>query len=331
MPIYGVKSKLGLTFQTSFDTMADITNSHINIPYLSETLTTNLEDILSEQIEGVFDEKERYRGKQHVSGDIEVEVGAKSIGMLLASMFDKTSTVTSDSIYTHTFLPIQSEETTNSWHWPLTINKGSNDGNAQNFYNLCATSAEFSLEQGGFLKAKFSYVGGINNNTTTDPADNYNSNDELFTWDASTFFLANPTWSQKLTSMTINVTEPIEPQFTLANSYWPRSNNLNGFRDVTFNFTMPWNNNSDYTYFFNTTSSAQISLECFGHSEIQSGYTNKIVFDMYNCMYESFEASASGPGEVELNISGRAQYNTTQATAIKIELTNLLDGTIYKT
>lgn len=323
MPIYGVKSSLGLVFQNSFDTIGDLTNSTTNFAYLSENLTTNLEDILSEQIEGVYDEKERYRGQQHVSGDIEVEAGAKSIGMFLHSIMDNDSLATSDSIYTHNFIPRQSEAKNLCWHRPITISKSSDssEGNKQNLYNLCATNIEFSLENGGFLKAKVSYVGGINNDSTTAVTNAYLSSDELFTWDASSLAIGGN--GIKATSISISLTDPVEPQFTLANSYWPRSNNLTGFRDVTFNMTLPWNNNSDYNYFFNSTKTSEMTFLCKGATEIQSGYTNQIKFSLWDIVYETFEASAGGPGEVELSISGRAQYNESESKSFNVELINL--------
>lgn len=332
MPIYGYQSALSLVFQDSYDSVGDLTNSYTNIPYLSENLTTNLEDILSDQITGTFDEENRYRGQQHVNGDIEVEVGAASIGMLISSMLDKQSSVNSDSIYTHTWKGREGEALPLSWNKPVTIAVASNPSGAsllgvKNILNLCATSMEFTLEQGGFLKSKIAFVGGADNGGSTAERTNFISNDDLFTWDNSSLSINGV--GLKSESITINVTDPVEPQFTLTQSYWPYANRLNGFRDVTFSLVLPWDNNSAYTDFFNDTNIGTLKLHAAGKTEIQSGYYNEINFDLERVRYESVEKSAGGPGEVMLNISGRAQYNDSTAYSMQITLTNSQQGDLY--
>jgi len=328
MPIYGHQSKLSIVYQNSYDTVGDVTNSATYLPFLSETLTTNLEDILSEQIEGVYDEKERYRGKHHVSGDIEFEVGAKSIGKFLASMMPKSTTVQSSTIYRHDFIPRTSQWGSKSWNLPVTISKtGDGTSGIQNLFNLNATGIEFSLEKGGFLTGKLNLVGGVNAGGSSTGADSYYASDELYTWDASSLAIGGAGVSP--TSISITLNEPIEPSFTLTESYWPRSNNSTGFRDVTFQMSLPWNNNSDYTYFFNDTKTSEMTLYCEGKTEIQSGYYNYIKFSLWDIMYETCEENASGAGEVELTISGRAQYNETEGKACQINILNLEDGGQY--
>jgi len=330
MPIYGNQSALGFVFQNSYGTVGDLTNSTTNLPYLSETLTRNQEDILSNQLDGVYDERSRYNGHRHVSGDIEVEAGAASLGLLLSAMMNKASSVTSDSIFTHIWQPNTSESMPLSWGNPVTISKGSSDANSnrQNFHNLCATSLEFSLEQGGFLKAKAAFVGGTDDNGVVDVSNQYISNDELFTWDNSSLTLNGAGLSAE--SITVNVADPIEPQFTLGQGFWPYANRLNGFRDVTFNMTIPWNNNSNYTDFFNDTNIGLLKLYCKGTTEIQSGYNNQIWIEVERARYETLEKSAGGPGEVMLNISGRGQYSDANANTLQITMINSQGGALYK-
>lgn len=331
MPIYGSKSPLGLVFQTAFDTIGDISNSNTNIPYISETLTTNMEDLFSETIDGIYNEKCAYRGKQSVGGDIEFEVGAKSTGKVFGAMLPKNSSTASGSMYTHEFLPRAAQDSSLCWNKPLTFFKGSNAGavDEQNLYNLCGTVLELSLDAGGFLMSKLTVVGGINNETFVTGANSYYSSDENFTWDNSSVSIDGQGF--KATAIGLNFTDPIEPQYTIASSYWPRSNNLTGFRDVTFTVSLPWNNNSDYTRFFNATtgSDADLTLSCRGVTEIQSGYYNTVSATLKRVVYETLEASAGGPGEVELAITGRAQFDETAGYTAKLELINLETGAAY--
>ena len=333
MPIYGNKSGLGIIQQNSFDTIADIANSNTSIPYLSETFTTNLEDILAENIDGLYDEKDRYKGKQHVSGDIEIEAGARSLPHILSLILAKQSSVTSNSMYTHEWLPRETEALPNCWNKPFTVYKGSSTTglNEQNLYNLCGTALEISLENGGFLKAKLSAVGGINADATAAGANSYYASDEQFTWDNSSLSLGGVGF--KAINASISITDPIEPQYTLANSLWPRSNNLTGFRDVTFNMTIPWDNNSDYTRFFNATTlaDADLNLYCRGATAdaAGSGYYYDFTAQLARAVYETFEASAGGPGEIELSISGRAQYSTNSSYTAKINMINTDTGAAF--
>ena len=67
---YGMLGHIGISKQNSFGTA---TNSYDYMPIISETLTTNIEQLVEEGMRTRFDEGPSHDGLQTVAGDIVFE------------------------------------------------------------------------------------------------------------------------------------------------------------------------------------------------------------------------------------------------------------------
>ncbi len=81
---YGARGHIGILKETEWGTWATGAND-FHLPFVSETLTTNIEELLSAAQRGTLDEPKSYQGERSFGGDIVLEVHPASIGHILRS------------------------------------------------------------------------------------------------------------------------------------------------------------------------------------------------------------------------------------------------------
>src|SRR6056300_1679173 len=99
---YGQDAVLGIAFQNSHGTVASV-DSMYAMPFLSESLSPAYPELLSENMEGRFDEGEGYSGARNVGGTLSFEAQPVTMGVLLKALCGTPTLVTSAALTTHTF------------------------------------------------------------------------------------------------------------------------------------------------------------------------------------------------------------------------------------
>ena len=79
----GSRGRIGILKEKIWGTRDGEGNSNIFLPFVSESLTTNIEELMSAAQRGILDEPESYQGERSFGGDIVVNVHPWSIGYLL--------------------------------------------------------------------------------------------------------------------------------------------------------------------------------------------------------------------------------------------------------
>ena len=79
----GSRGRIGILKEKIWGTRDGSGNSNIFLPFTSESLTTNIEELLSAAQRGILDEPKSYQGARSFGGDVVVEVHPWSIGYLL--------------------------------------------------------------------------------------------------------------------------------------------------------------------------------------------------------------------------------------------------------
>lgn len=327
MPVYGTDVELSVCFQDSFDTIASIANSAQSIAVINESFNAQQPLLNSEGIRNRVDRGDAYAGSKEVTGELECEVLPKSIGFLLKSVADRTASVNSGSLYTHTFKLRQAQDFFNSVNAPMTLTKkwggGAND--VVNYYNLNASGFEFSCAAGEFLRMKIPFIGGRNDNGTTGHTAAY-PNELPYSWDQSSISI-NSNVGGNIKSISINVDESAEARHTLCDSgdNWPNRVARSGFRTGTINLTMSFDTTSEYIAYRGDAATVppftQPVVATFTQGvEVQSGYNHQISFNMPKVVWETFEAPVTGAGEVEVNMSGKIKHNATDGFMLAMTL-----------
>jgi len=81
----GSRGRIGILKEKTWGERDGAGNNNCFLPFVSEGLTTNIEELLSAAQRGILDEPKSYQGERAFGGDVVVEVHPVSIGHLLRS------------------------------------------------------------------------------------------------------------------------------------------------------------------------------------------------------------------------------------------------------
>lgn len=313
---YGNNGTLAINFQNSFGT------SNVSSPYFlplnGEGVAFKKDPLMSGEMRGRFEEGATYEGPNSIEGDIDIDLDIVNIGVMCKAVMGDPTTVTSDSLYTHTFKPRTSDFDANIAGNPLSLEKYLDDGgSAQLYYDCVGSMLELAIANGEFLTAKMGIMGGkfsrSANTTASFPSDS------KYTWDITSLSLGGAANSDIL-SMTITLDESLENKHTLNGSKYPAYTKRAGFRTVRASGNMLFNDQTEYDKFLAQTEQAMI-LHFETGTAVQSGYNESVKIELPAFRYETFEPLLTAAGQIEVGFNAHGKYLTTSATALAITLT----------
>ncbi len=329
MPIYGRQASIGLCFQNSFGTVADIANSAQTIPIVSDNITPKRPIINQQNMRGVYEEGESFQGPSEVSGEIEMETHPVAMGYMLGAFFGTASVTNSDNIYLHEWVGKSSPfdgSGGSSFKRPVTYASANKYGGLDtNFYNLVANTLQVNVANGELLKFTTGFIGGRDDDGSTAFTESFPAGNEVFTWDASSVTITNLGAVSKIKDLSISLEDPVEPVYYLADGVWPGKNVLTGRRKATISGSLLYDTNSFYQAFVDKDE-LDFDITFEDSTEIQSGYYNKFNMLFQRVRIETAEANRSGPGEVLLSFTGNAHHDTTASEMVRFSLTNTKDA-----
>lgn len=318
---YGSKSHVAICFQNSWDVVN--TSSLHHLQHLEESVGANIPPLIDESARGVFDEGDGYGGARTVDGDLSINAKSIPLGVMFKAMFGNPTTVTSNTMYTHTFKPATADFDKYSAGIPFTYLKHLNDaGSAHLFYNLNATTLELGCTNGEFMTARMSVVGG-SIQQIADIAASYPSG-KRFTWDSSSLQLSG-TANADFRNLTITINENIEAMHTINNSAYPSRCKRTAQRTIEVAGTYIFDDQVEYQKFLDQSEQAMV-LSFNGPSEIASGYTDQVILNLPALRYTELKPVAGNTGKIEVSVTGSGKYLTTSATALEVTLRNLQDA-----
>lgn len=317
---YGQNSKIGISFQNSYGT--PLQNSVFWIPKLSESINIDKPPLIEQNLRGVFDEGAHHEGLNTISGSLEAEAAPIPLGVMLKCVMGDPATVTSDSLYTHTFKPRTSDWDSLCANVPVTIEKYVDAGSADLFYDMTGSMLELSIANGEFVKAKVDFVGG-QYTQQGDTAESYPST-TLWSWDATSVSIGG-SGKPEIMDMTLTLNENLEAQGTLDATKTPSRIKRTGFRTMEIGGTVKFDNTDEYDAFLKQ-SERELIVHFEGTTQVQSGYNEALTVTVPLMRHVDFKPAAGGPGELEVSFSSKGVYSVTSATAMQIELRNSQSG-----
>lgn len=314
---YGMKTNVGINFQNSYGT--PLTTSIYWLPFLSEDLAVKKPPLISQGMRGVFDEGAHYEGANSIDSTIEMEAHPILLGVLLKAMCGAPSTVTSGSVYTHTFKPRTSDFDAYAAGTPLNIVKDLGDtGSAHQYYDVVGTKLSLSIANGEFLKSSLSVMGGKYSQIVA-PAASYPTQN-LYTWDVTSVSIAAAA-NGDIKDINVEVDDQLENHYTLNASKFPSRTKRSNFRTVSIGGTIVFDNQTEYQQFL-SQSERNLTVCLKRSTEIQSGYTESFTMILPLARHIEFAPVADGPGKLEVGFSSKGVYSVTSATALAFVLVN---------
>ncbi|WP_035430862.1 phage tail tube protein [Bacillus sp. UNC322MFChir4.1] len=313
---YGSLSHIGLGKETAWGTPVAATDY---IRFASEGITEEIEQVISENITGVFDEGATYEGAHNISGDISFDVYPNMLGHMLRSAFGApTTTTVTAGVYQHVFTPLQS-----------------------NFSNVCALPS-YTLEVNRDLEQAFQYAGAVVNELTL----NFGTDNKImqgsasilarklalitktvpsleatnpFLWNQATITL-DGTVNKDVTTIEFGISNELEARGSLDGTREVSRILRNGVRTFPVKFSAELQNMTDYNK-FRAQNEVPLKIELVGG--VISGANNyKLTVEIPKFRFAAYPINVDGAGSLIAQVDGSAKYDQTSTFAMKITLVN---------
>ena len=314
---YGQEGHIGMCFQQSFGTA--YVSSMDYIPFISETLTENIEDLMSESLSSRVEEPDSYEGMHGIEGDIVMEVHPIVAGKLLKAWTGQSSEIGySGSCYQHNFVPRTSDWSEEiSALPPLTIEVYRDTGSAYQYYDMLCDKLVFEISQGTLYKMTASFIGAhfawLAKTTTSYDAGSY------FAWDTVSLSLAGAGVSNA-SQLTITANNNLEAKAYLDGTKYPGRILRKDFRTIEVAGTMLLVGDTQ-ARIYRARTQQRIVATATHPTTIALGH-NALEIDVPKMLYTNFPANIGGAGLIEVGFEGKAKYDTTSSYSIQWTLTN---------
>lgn len=313
---YGLDSKLGLSFQTSYGTA--FTSSMHWLEPVNDSIGLKKAQIVRQGMRGIYDEGAHQEGANTVDGDVTIEAKAIPLGVLLSAT-NLDSLVTSGSVITHTFKPRTADWDGYSAERPFTYHKGMGDtGSAQLYADMNGNNLELSIANGELLTAKMGMVGGTYSQIAAIAA-SYPTGDAL-QWSVSSISIAG-TARDNIKALTITQENALKAKHVLKTTKYPSRVKRSGMRSISIAGTLLFDNQTDLQTFVSQTEQ-RLLLSLVTATQIQSGYYESFTVDVPSMRFTDMPQAIPGAGELEIGFSAKGVYNVGSACAITYTLVN---------
>lgn len=317
---YGQDGHIGIGFQSSLGTAN--TSSLWYMPFVSETLKENIEDLLSESLSSRLEEPDPYEGMHSIEGDVVMEVHPHNVGVLLKAWAGQESVSYSNSCYSHLFVPLDDDwDAEKSALPPMTIEVYRDTGSAYQYYDMLLNQLVFEISQGAIYRATASFVGAqFDWMAKTSPSYETGSS---FTWDTVSVSLAG-SGVDDVSEMTITLNNALEGKAYLdGNKYFGRILR-NDYRTIEIAGTMLLVGDDEARNFRSRTGQ-RLVVTATDPTTVMLSH-NQLVIDIPQMRYTDFPANIGGTGLVEVSFTGKGGYDSTSSYAVQFTLVNTNDA-----
>jgi hypothetical protein len=312
---YGMKGHLGISFQTSYSD--PVTASMTYIPFISESLDESIEDLTAEGLRVRFDEGEAYEGMHDISGDISLEAHPITLGLFLKALTNNASGTLAGSVWTHEFIPQNTDFSTQAAVVPLTIEVHRDTGSSFLYSDCLVSQLALEYANGAINKVTASIVGG-NFVKTVKSTPSFDAG-SYFTWNQSSVSIAGA-GTDCILDATLTVNNNLEGVHCLGTSKFPSRVLRSGPRTVEFGGTALFESQTEVDVFRARTEQL-FKLTSTGAS-ITTSQNNEIVVDIPKLLYTEYPVQMGGPGRIEVGFNAKGKYSTDSSYAVRFTLTN---------
>lgn len=311
---YGIGGHLGIARQNSFGTAS---TSWDFVPIISESLVTNIEALISETIQGRYEEGASYPGLLTVTGDVVFEPDPIMMGHFLKGVTGMSSGTLATSATNWIFQPSQTDFDDTTALPPYSLQVYRSTGLAWFFQDAVINKLSVNIKAGSVVRATASIMARVSSLGAKSVA-SYLSGDP-YRWNQASYSAAGAA-NGDLEDLTITIDNGVEGvtflDGTLAHGKYKRT----GYRKSTISGTMDFSTQSQYAVF--RQSSRQPMVLTLTGDNIGGAAVNLLKFDMPEVRYSSFPIAMGGPGRVTVGFDGTLKYNASSACAIRMTMTN---------
>ncbi len=314
---YGMDGHLAIAAQNSFGTIN--VSSWDFVPILSETVTTAIEELKEEALQGRYDEGDSHEGLLTVAGDIVFEPHPIMLGHFLRGVTGQASGVAAGDATEHEFIPTNSDFDIELCALPpfsMEIYRGS--GNAWQFQDMIINALAIEITGGAIVRATASVLCRVSSlAAAATPAFD---TDAPWTWDAASISIAGAA-NAELENITLTIDNQIEG-VTLCNATKLHAKyKRTGFRSFGVSGNIDFSNQTEYGMFRASTQQRMV-VHLKGETDASSGYPESLTLDIPQLRYTSFPVNMGGPGRISVGFEGNPKWDTSSSYSIRPTLIN---------
>ena len=311
---YGIGGYISLSKQNSAGTA---TTNRVYIPFKSESLTENIEQLQSENILARFDNPNTLEGVGNITGDIVFEPHPIYLGHFLRGVCGSVSTTFSSSKAIHEFLPVQTDFDDIVTLPPYTIEVYKSIGSAYQYVDGQIHTLALNITGGAIMECTATVHARTVNHVAKASASYIDA--DPFTWN-ETSLSVGATGNGEFESATITITNPIEGVVTLNGTKTEAKLKRSGFRTITITGDQDFANQTEYNA-FRQQSRRRFIFSITGDS-IGGGNNNFISIDAPQVNYTSFGFPIAGAGRITASYEGNCEFDTSSSYAARITVQN---------
>ena len=323
---YGMDARIGVSFQNSYGTLNTASMHWLQVT--NDTVALKKAEIERKGMRGIYAQGALIEGANTVGGDVTVEADGISVGVLLEATMLRT-TVTSGSLYTHTFKARTADfDTTFSAGKPFTLHKHMGDaGSAQLYSDLNGEQIDLDITDGQLLTAKLGVVGGTYSQIAKIAPTYYTG--APFDWSVTSISLNG---SARLNMQkfaftfknTLSAKHMLGEAISFANKY-PERIKRTGMQVCDVSGTFLFDDQTDLQQFI-AQSRQRLTVSLTGAASITSGYNEQIIIDIPALVITDFPQGVPNAGELAVSFKGVAEYSVSSGVAFAITLVNTKAG-----
>jgi len=312
---YGMKGHMAISAQQSFGTATD---SWDYFTIISESLTTDIEQLVEEGMRGRFDEGPTQEGLLTVAGDIVFEPHPTLFGHMLRGVTGQASGTLVSSVTTWEFLPTQSDFTEGVCALPpFTLQVFRDAGSAWQFTDAVVNGLTVEVAGGTIKRATANILARVSSlMTATTPSYETGS---PWTWDASSISIAGAANSD-FENYTFNINNNLEGVATMNATKLHAKYMRTGYRTWGLSGTLCFADQTEYNAF--RASTQQRYLITVTGATITGSQTNDMTLDMPQLRYTSMPINIGGPGRISATFEGNPKFDTTSSYAFRATMVN---------
>lgn len=308
---YGMKSHALFNFQNSFG--ASQVTSLQAVPFVSESLTDNIETIVEASMYSRFASSPSHTGLRSIEGDIQVEANPIILGHLMKSTVGLVSTTSDTGAQTHVFQPRQADFDERAATDPLTLEVYRDQGSAWLYSDMCGNTLGFNIANGELLTVTLGLLGGnVSKKANATPVFPVAKS---FKWDQVSASY-NGVAILDLVDLTINVNNNLSNKYTMQNTNTPHKIKRDNMYSIEISGNMIF---QDHVFYDAYTEGAEAPF-VINWAGQQS--PNNLKIDIPLLRFKQVTPAVAGPGMLSVPFTADAKFSVTSNTDMTITLVN---------
>lgn len=311
---YGALGYFGISKQNSFGTA---TNSFDFMPIISETLTTNIAQLIESGMRARFEAGPVREGLLTVAGNVVFEPHPIMVGHFLRGVTGQASLTLTNSACSWEFLPAQSDFDVYTALPPYTLHVHRDAASAWQFTDAVVNNLKFEVAGGALVKCTASVLCRVSS-LQAKVTPSYPTG-QGWVWDACSYSIAGAA-NGDVENMSIEIDNSVSGVTLLNATRLHAKYKRGGHRKFKVSGNMLFESLSEYNAFRASTSQALIAT--LVGDTVATSYNNLLKFDMPEVRYKSLPININGPGALKAAFDGEPIYNTTSSYALRVTLVN---------